>query len=134
MAMGHTPVPPVNIPIPTKILTKMGGAPTPKWHPLVLTTTAISVCPAKHDIPVISRNTGSSPGPKWPTLHAIHCQVLEHKEYQHAHDLLLYRLRPWFLCRKMFKPCGKNHCLSKTPVGSEDWVLVVYTVDPFGFP
>ena len=26
-------VPPVNIPIPTKIGSKMGGAPTPKWDP-----------------------------------------------------------------------------------------------------
>ena len=33
MAMGQTPVPPVNIPIPTKIGSKMGGAPkTPKWY------------------------------------------------------------------------------------------------------
>ena len=31
MAMGQKPVPPVNIPIPTKIGSKMGGAPTPKW-------------------------------------------------------------------------------------------------------
>ena len=32
MAMGQNPgYPPVNIPIPTKIPTKMGGAPTPKW-------------------------------------------------------------------------------------------------------
>ena len=30
MAMGQNPVPPVNIPIPTKV-SKMGGAPTPKW-------------------------------------------------------------------------------------------------------
>ena len=33
LAMGQTPVPPVNIPIPTKIGSKMGGAPTPKWDP-----------------------------------------------------------------------------------------------------
>ena len=31
MAMGQNPLPPVNIPIPTKIGSKMGGAPTPKW-------------------------------------------------------------------------------------------------------
>ena len=36
MAMGQNPVPPVNIPIPTKIPTKMGGAPTPNGIPLVL--------------------------------------------------------------------------------------------------
>ena len=28
---GQNPVPPVNIPIPTKIGSKMGGAPIPKW-------------------------------------------------------------------------------------------------------
>ena len=32
LAMGQNPVPPVNIPIPTKIGSKMGGAPTPKWY------------------------------------------------------------------------------------------------------
>ena len=32
--MGQNPVPPVNIPIPTKIGPKMGGAPTPKWDPI----------------------------------------------------------------------------------------------------
>ena len=34
VAMGQNPVPPVNIPIPTKIGPKMGGAPTPKWEPI----------------------------------------------------------------------------------------------------
>ena len=34
MAMGQNPVPPVNIPIPTKIGSKMGGAPTPKQDPI----------------------------------------------------------------------------------------------------
>ena len=34
MAMGQNPVPPVNIPIPTKIGSKMSGAPTPKWGPI----------------------------------------------------------------------------------------------------
>ena len=29
--MGQSPVPPVNIPIPTKIGSKMGGATAPKW-------------------------------------------------------------------------------------------------------
>ena len=38
MATGQNPVPSVNIPIPTKIGSKMGGAPTPKRIPLVLTT------------------------------------------------------------------------------------------------
>ena len=38
MAMGQNPVPPVNIPIPTKIGSKMGGEFTyPKTLPLVLT-------------------------------------------------------------------------------------------------
>ena len=32
MAMGQNPVPLVNIPIPTKTGSKMGGAPTPKWY------------------------------------------------------------------------------------------------------
>ena len=32
MAMGQNPVFPVNIPIPTKIGSKKGGAPTPKWY------------------------------------------------------------------------------------------------------
>ena len=36
MAMGQNPVPPVNIPIPTIIGSKMGGAPTPKWDPISL--------------------------------------------------------------------------------------------------
>ena len=35
MAMGQMAVPPVNIPIPTKIGSKMVGAPTPKMVPLV---------------------------------------------------------------------------------------------------
>ena len=42
--MGQHPVPPVNIPIPTKIGSKLGGEFTnqPKWDPTtVLTTTAI---------------------------------------------------------------------------------------------
>ena len=34
MAMGQQPVPPVNIPIPTKMKPKMGGAPTPNWYPI----------------------------------------------------------------------------------------------------
>ena len=36
LAMGQNPVPPVNIPISTKIGSKMGGAPapTPKWDPM----------------------------------------------------------------------------------------------------
>ena len=33
VAMGQNPSPPVNIPIPTKIGSKMGGAPTRKWDP-----------------------------------------------------------------------------------------------------
>ena len=34
-AMGQNPVPPVNIPMPTKIGSKMGGAPKPpKWDPI----------------------------------------------------------------------------------------------------
>ena len=38
MAMGQSPVPPENIPIPTKIGSKMGGEFTyPKMVPLVLT-------------------------------------------------------------------------------------------------
>ena len=32
VAMGQNHVPPVNIPIPTKIGSKMGGAPIPKWY------------------------------------------------------------------------------------------------------
>ena len=32
MGQNQKPVPPVNIPIPTKIGSKMGGAPTPKWY------------------------------------------------------------------------------------------------------
>ena len=45
MAMGQNPISPVNIPIPTKIGSKMGGefSPTPKWHPkTVLTHSQIS--------------------------------------------------------------------------------------------
>ena len=34
LAMGQNPVPPVNIPIPTKIGSEMGGALTPKWDPI----------------------------------------------------------------------------------------------------
>ena len=34
MAMGQKPVAPVNIPIPTKLGPKMGGAPAPKWDPM----------------------------------------------------------------------------------------------------
>ena len=32
--MGPNPVPPGNIPIPTEIGSRMGGAPTPKWDPI----------------------------------------------------------------------------------------------------
>ena len=32
--MGQSPVTPVNIPIPSKIGSKMRGAPTPKWDPI----------------------------------------------------------------------------------------------------
>ena len=32
MAMGQNPLPPVNIPIPTKIGSKMSDAHTPKWY------------------------------------------------------------------------------------------------------
>ena len=32
VATGQNPVPRVNIPIPTKISSKMGGTPTPKWY------------------------------------------------------------------------------------------------------
>ena len=43
MGVGQIPVPPVNIPIPTKIPTKMGGAPTNQnGIPLVLTHSHIS--------------------------------------------------------------------------------------------
>ena len=48
MAMGQNPVPPVNIPIPTKIGSKTGGEFTyqPKWDPkTVLTTTPMSSQP-----------------------------------------------------------------------------------------
>ena len=34
LAMGQKPVHPVNIPTPTRIGSKMGGAPTPKWDPI----------------------------------------------------------------------------------------------------
>ena len=34
LAMGQNPVHLANIPIPTKIGSKMGGAPTPKWDPI----------------------------------------------------------------------------------------------------
>ena len=34
MALGQKPAPPVNILIPTKIGSKMGGAPIPKWDPI----------------------------------------------------------------------------------------------------
>ena len=42
MAMGQNPVPPVNIPIPTTIGSKMGGEFTyqPKWDPKTVLTTA----------------------------------------------------------------------------------------------
>ena len=52
MVMGQKqPVPPVNIPIPTKIGSNMGGELTyqPKWDPkTVLTTTALKFVPAIH--------------------------------------------------------------------------------------
>ena len=40
LAMGQNPnfVPPGNIPTPTKIGSKMGGAPTPKWDPKTVLT------------------------------------------------------------------------------------------------
>ena len=34
LAMGQNPVPPVNIPIPTKIGFNISGAPIPKWDPI----------------------------------------------------------------------------------------------------
>ena len=55
MAMGQKPVPPVNIPIPTKIGSKMGGASAPTNQDGIpkrfLTTTAISVSFGKLDPP-----------------------------------------------------------------------------------
>ena len=52
VAMGQNSVPPVNIPIPTKISSKMGGAPTPKMVPLVLTHSHVAFSyktqPLKH--------------------------------------------------------------------------------------
>ena len=48
------PYPPVNIPIPTKIGSKMGGAPTPKW--LVLTHSQVGM------------NSWGSPGIDWTRL------------------------------------------------------------------
>ena len=45
LAMVQNHVPPVSIPIPTKIGSKMGGAPTPKWDPKeVLTHSHFSRC------------------------------------------------------------------------------------------
>ena len=52
--MGQNPVPPVNIPIPTKIGSKMGGEFTyqPKWDPkTVLTTTAACYLPSNQEPP-----------------------------------------------------------------------------------
>ena len=46
MAMGQNPVPPVNIPIPSNIGSKMGGEFTyPKMVPLVLTHSHIKIIP-----------------------------------------------------------------------------------------
>ena len=44
MAMGQNPVPPVNIPIPTKIRSKMGGEFTyqPTWDPKTVLTTTVT--------------------------------------------------------------------------------------------
>ena len=52
MAMGQNPVPPVNIPIPTK--TKIGGAPTPKWDP-------IGFDPQPYVAPQVGRGSRSVP-------------------------------------------------------------------------
>ena len=43
MAVGQNPLPPVNIPSPTKIGSKMGGARTPKWDPIGFDQTALSM-------------------------------------------------------------------------------------------
>ena len=43
--MGQNPVPPVNIPIPTRIGSTMGGAPIPKMVPSVLTHRHTRVAP-----------------------------------------------------------------------------------------
>ena len=54
IAMGPNPIPPVNIPIPTKMGSKMGGAPkTPKWYhgPLVLTRVNEPQLPIHHPRP-----------------------------------------------------------------------------------
>ena len=40
--MGQKPVLPVNIPILTKIGSKMGGAPAPKWDPIGFDPTTMS--------------------------------------------------------------------------------------------
>ena len=46
VAMGQNPVPPVNIPILTKIGSRMGGAPTPKRDPIgVDPQPCLSPCP-----------------------------------------------------------------------------------------
>ena len=57
MAMRQNPVPPVNIPIPTKISSKLGGEFTyqPKWDPKTVLTTTATSSPARLSLaPVVS--------------------------------------------------------------------------------
>ena len=65
MAMGQKPVPPVNILIPTKIGSRMGGAPTNQNRiPLALTTTAHIII-----IHYIRAFGGVSNGARLPAVH-----------------------------------------------------------------
>ena len=75
MAMNQNPgCPPVNIPNPTRIKPKMGGAPTPKWDPI------IGIDPQ----PYLARKAESSH--VWrlsigPTYLEWGCQVLQGQNY-----------------------------------------------------
>ena len=56
---GSKSVPPVNIPIPTKIGSKMGGAPTPKWDPM-----SFDRQPSQLTVSKASRALATAFGPK----------------------------------------------------------------------
>ena len=58
MAVGQNPVYPVNIPIPTKIGSKMAGAPTPKWDPIGFDP---QPNPAKEDLQAEKNANGEVP-------------------------------------------------------------------------
>ena len=68
LAMGQNPVPPVSIPIPTKIGSKMGGAFTyqPKWDPIGFEPQPFVFGQLSTQVPVFSHRQAKPPAVRLP--------------------------------------------------------------------